>query len=58
MQLGKGYDLFKLNIDLTESGTEHHESILKDVFRFLQLVRKNEPNELLFKEVRAVFINN
>ncbi|XP_076044547.1 insulin degrading metalloproteinase isoform X2 [Oratosquilla oratoria] len=48
----KGFSFFVVNVDLTEEGIEHVESIVTAVFQYFNMLRKEGPQEWVFEECR------
>ncbi|KAG7155866.1 Insulin-degrading enzyme-like [Homarus americanus] len=48
----KGFAFFVVNVDLTEEGIEHVEDIVSAVFEYLNLLKKEGPQQWVFDECR------
>lgn len=48
----KGFAFFVVNVDLTEEGIEHVEDIVSAVFQYLNLLKKEGPQQWVFDECR------
>ncbi|XP_045108140.1 insulin-degrading enzyme-like isoform X1 [Portunus trituberculatus] len=48
----KGFAFFVVNVDLTEEGIEHVEDIVTAVFQYLNLLKKEGPQQWVFDECR------
>ncbi|RKP06928.1 Metalloenzyme, LuxS/M16 peptidase-like protein [Thamnocephalis sphaerospora] len=48
----RGFDFFKVSIDLTEDGLERYEEVVATVFRYVELLRRSGPQQWIFDEVR------
>jgi len=46
----KGFMFFGVNVDLTEAGIEHVDDIITLIFQYLNLLRKEGPQEWIFRE--------
>lgn len=49
-----GFEFFKVNIDLTKEGLEHHEDVAAAVFRYFDLLKATPPQEWAFDEVNML----
>ncbi|KAL8568009.1 hypothetical protein ACOMHN_029184 [Nucella lapillus] len=48
----KGFDFFTMNVDLTEEGQEHVEDIITLTYQYINMLKKEGPQEWVFKECR------
>ncbi|XP_076461437.1 insulin-degrading enzyme-like [Babylonia areolata] len=48
----KGYDFFAVNVDLTEEGQEHVEDIITLMYQYINMLKKEGPQEWVFKECK------
>ena len=49
-----GFELFKINIDLTNEGYEHYQDVVAAVFQYLDMLRANPIEEWMYEEVRRL----
>ena len=52
----KGFDFFIVNVDLTEKGLEHIDDIIKLVFQYFNMLRKEGVQEWVRKFYRIIFL--
>uniref|UniRef100_A0A1B6FWC7 Insulin-degrading enzyme n=2 Tax=Cuerna arida TaxID=1464854 RepID=A0A1B6FWC7_9HEMI len=50
----KGFSFFGINVDLTEQGIQHTDSIVKLVFQYIAMLKKEGPKEWIFDEYKDV----
>ena len=50
----KGFGFFEIMVDLTEEGYEHVDEILKLIFQFLNLLKREGPQKWIFDEYRKL----
>ncbi|CAG8625900.1 11505_t:CDS:10 [Acaulospora morrowiae] len=52
----KGFELFKISIELTEEGFGHYEEVVEISFQFINMLRQLDPKEQerVFKEVQSI----
>lgn len=46
----RGFGFFDVMVDLTEEGFDHVDDIIKLVFQYINMLRKNEPKKWIFEE--------
>ncbi|XP_065556618.1 insulin-degrading enzyme-like [Artemia franciscana] len=51
---GRGFSFFVVNVDLTEEGLEHNDDIVGAVFQYLEMLRKDGPQEHIFEECKQL----
>nr|KAJ3423186.1 Insulinase (Peptidase M16) [Polyrhizophydium stewartii] len=51
---GRGFELVRVNIELTEKGLEHYEDIVVIVFQYIAMLRSMPVQEWVFRECQAV----
>ncbi|PFX29777.1 insulin-degrading enzyme-like [Stylophora pistillata] len=51
----KGFMFFICNMELTSEGQDHVYEIVACVFQYLEMLRRQEPSEWIFKECQALF---
>lgn len=51
---GKGFMFFICNMELTTEGQEHIYDVVTCVFQYLEMLRREEPQEWVFKECQAL----
>lgn len=56
--ISPGYSEFTIEIELTESGLEHYNEILVDVFKYIEMLKSEGPKEWIFKELATTTANN
>ncbi|SGY41131.1 BQ5605_C003g02474 [Microbotryum silenes-dioicae] len=47
----RGFEFFKINVDLTVEGLQHHEDVSAVIFAYFDLLRSHPPSEWAFDEV-------
>lgn len=50
----KGFGFFEITVDLTEEGFDHIDDICKLIFQYLNLLRKEGPQQWIFDEYRKL----
>lgn len=50
----KEFDLFKIDIDLTEEGFKNREKVVETVFQYVRLLNAKGPQEWIFNEIKIV----
>ncbi len=54
--LGKGFSLFMISIQLTETGEQHIDDVILNVFQFIQLLRQTGPLQWFYEELKLISI--
>ncbi|KAM0753884.1 hypothetical protein T439DRAFT_338697 [Meredithblackwellia eburnea MCA 4105] len=49
-----GFDFFKVSVDLTQSGLEHHTDVAQAVFAYIELLKSQPPQQWAFDEIKTV----
>lgn len=52
--ISSGYDLFVINVKLTEAGLQNYEYVLEAVFQYLKLLNSTKPEEWIYEELKAI----
>jgi len=47
----RGFEFFKVTVDLTKEGLDHHEEVTAAIFQYIALVKSTEPRKWDFDEV-------
>uniref|UniRef100_A0A1B6DGR0 Peptidase M16 C-terminal domain-containing protein n=1 Tax=Clastoptera arizonana TaxID=38151 RepID=A0A1B6DGR0_9HEMI len=50
----KGFGFFTVNVDLTEEGIEHVDDIVKLIFQYINMLKKEGPQKWIFEEYREI----
>ncbi|CAK8675757.1 unnamed protein product [Clavelina lepadiformis] len=50
----KGYDFFKIHVDLTTEGLTHVNDIVTCMYQYIDMLRKVGPQEWIFKEIQEL----
>lgn len=48
---GTGFDLFKVNVDLTKEGLDRYVEVAQTIFHYIGLLKSTAPQEWAFREV-------
>ena len=57
-QLSPGFSEFSINIGLTVDGLNHYTSVIEDVFRYLNMLRSQGPQEWIYEELHTESLNS
>lgn len=52
--ISRGSEVFKVHIDLTESGLEHYKEVAATIFRYIAIVRLSGPQKWIFDELQQM----
>jgi insulysin len=50
-RVARGFQFFTINFGLTDKGIENVEEIMKHVFQYLNMLRKEKPQKWIFNEM-------
>ncbi|RIA82106.1 Metalloenzyme, LuxS/M16 peptidase-like protein [Glomus cerebriforme] len=53
-EVSADFHLFMINIDLTEDGLDHYEDVLEIVFQYIEMLRREGPQEWIFNEIKSL----
>ncbi len=53
-RVARGFQFFTINFGLTDKGVDNVEEIMKHVFQYFNMLRKEKPQKWLFDECNAL----
>ncbi|GBB90257.1 hypothetical protein RclHR1_17150001 [Rhizophagus clarus] len=53
-EISADYHIMTVNVDLTEDGLEHYEDVLEIIFQYIEMLRREGPQEWIFNEILSL----
>lgn len=57
-EISPGFSEFNINIELTVEGLKKYDSVIEDVFRYIEMLKAEGPKEWIFEELHKESLNS